>query len=34
MFGVVAQGIFLVGSLKNLVLVEYIDITTKKYAII
>lgn len=34
MFGVVAPGIFLVGSLKKLVLVEYIDITTKKYAII
>ena len=30
MFGVVAPGIFLVGSLKKLVLVEYIDITKKK----
>ena len=30
MFGVVAPGIFLVGSLKKLVLVEYINITKKK----
>ena len=30
MFGVVALGIFLVGSLKKLVLVEYINITKKK----